>query len=257
MTVRTMVEIRNVTKRFGSVTVLDHVSLDVPEGSATAIIGPSGSGKTTLIRCINHLLPIDSGRIRIAGELLGYRKGRAGELIELPERKFCRQRASIGMVFQHFNLFHNLTAIENIMEAPVVVQRVPRATARERAVSALESVGLSRFQDSYPSQLSGGQQQRVAIARALAMRPKLMLFDEPTSMLDPELVGEVLTVMCALVHSGITMIVVTHELEFAREACDSLVFMDHGAVIEQGPPARVIETPRSERTGEFLRRVRH
>jgi polar amino acid transport system ATP-binding protein len=257
MTARTMVEIRNVTKRFGPVTVLDDLSLDVPEGSATAIIGPSGSGKTTLIRCINHLLPIDSGQIRIAGELLGYREGRAGELIELPERKFCRQRASIGMVFQHFNLFHNLTAIENIMAAPVAVQRVPRAEARERAVSVLGSVGLSRFQDSYPSQLSGGQQQRVAIARALAMQPSLMLFDEPTSMLDPELVGEVLTVMRSLVHSGITMIVVTHELEFAREACDSLVFMDRGAVIEQGPPARVIETPRSERTREFLRRVRH
>jgi polar amino acid transport system ATP-binding protein len=257
MTARTMVEICNVTKRFGAVTVLDDVSLDVPEGSATAIIGPSGSGKTTLIRCINHLLPIDSGRIRISGELLGYREGRAGELIELPERKFCRQRASIGMVFQHFNLFHNLTAIENIMEAPVAVQRVPRAEARERAVNVLGSVGLSRFQDSYPSQLSGGQQQRVAIARALAMQPSLMLFDEPTSMLDPELVGEVLTVMRSLVHSGITMIVVTHELEFAREACDSLVFMDRGAVIEQGPPARVIETPRSERTREFLRRVRH
>ena len=257
MTNRAMVEIRNVTKRFGIVTVLDDVSLDVPEGSATAIIGPSGSGKTTLIRCINHLLPIDSGQVRIAGELLGYREGRPGELIELPERKFCRQRAGIGMVFQHFNLFHNLTAIENIMEAPVAVQRVSRAEARERAVSVLQSVGMSRFQDSYPSQLSGGQQQRVAIARALAMRPRLMLFDEPTSMLDPELVGEVLTVMRRLVHSGITMIVVTHELGFAREACDSLVFMDRGSVIEQGPPARVIETPRSERTREFLRRVRH
>jgi polar amino acid transport system ATP-binding protein len=252
-----MVEIRNVTKRFGTVTVLDDVSLDVPEGSATAIIGPSGSGKTTLIRCINHLLPIDSGQIRIAGELLGYREGRVGELIELPERQFCRQRASIGMVFQHFNLFHNLTAIENIMEAPVAVQRVPRVEARERAVSVLESVGLSRLQNSYPSQLSGGQQQRVAIARALAMRPRLMLFDEPTSMLDPELVGEVLTVMRHLVHSGITMIIVTHELGFAREACDALVFMDRGTVIEQGPPARVIETPGSERTREFLRRVRH
>jgi polar amino acid transport system ATP-binding protein len=257
MTARAMVEIRNVTKRFGAVTVLDDVALDVPEGSATAIVGPSGSGKTTLIRCINHLLPIDSGQIRIAGELLGYRESPAGELIELPERKFCRQRASIGMVFQHFNLFHNLTAIENIMEAPLAVQRVPRAEARERAVSVLESVGLSRFQDSYPSQLSGGQQQRVAIARALAMRPRLMLFDEPTSMLDPELVGEVLTVMRRLVHSGITMIVVTHELGFAREACDSLVFMDRGAVIEQGPPAQVIETPRSERAREFLRRVQH
>ena len=257
MTARPMVEIRNVTKRFGAATVLDDISLDVAEGSATAIIGPSGSGKTTLIRCINHLLPIDSGQIRIAGEYLGYRKGHAGELIEMPEREFCRQRASIGMVFQHFNLFHNLTAIENIMEAPVAVQRVPRAEARERAVNALESVGLSRFQSSYPSQLSGGQQQRVAIARALAIRPRLILFDEPTSMLDPELVGEVLTVMRRLVHSGITMIVVTHELGFAREAFVSLVFMDRGAVIEQGLPARVIETPRSERTREFLRRVRH
>jgi polar amino acid transport system ATP-binding protein len=257
MTARAMVEIRHVTKRFGTVTVLDDVSLHVREGSVTAIIGPSGSGKTTLIRCINHLLPIDSGQIRIGGELLGYREGRAGKLIELPERKFCWQRASIGMVFQHFNLFHNLTAIENIMEAPMVVQRLPRLVARERAIGALESVGLSRFQGSYPSQLSGGQQQRVAIARALAMEPRLMLFDEPTSMLDPELVGEVLTVMRRLVHSGITMIVVTHELGFAREACDSLVFMDRGAVVEEGPPARVIETPQSERTREFLRRVRH
>jgi polar amino acid transport system ATP-binding protein len=257
MTARAMVEIRHVTKRFGTVTVLDDVSLHVREGSVTAIIGPSGSGKTTLIRCVNHLLPIDSGQIRIGGELLGYREGRAGKLIELPERKFCWQRASIGMVFQHFNLFHNLTAIENIMEAPMVVQRLPRLAARERAIGALESVGLSRFQGSYPSQLSGGQQQRVAIARALAMEPRLMLFDEPTSMLDPELVGEVLTVMRHLVHSGITMIVVTHELGFAREACDSLVFMDRGAVVEEGPPARVIETPQSERTREFLRRVRH
>jgi polar amino acid transport system ATP-binding protein len=257
MTTRTMVEIRNVTKRFDAVTVLDDVSLEVPTGSATAIIGPSGSGKTTLIRCINHLLPIDSGQIRIGGELLGYREGRAGKLVELSERKFCRQRASIGMVFQHFNLFHNLTAIENIMEAPMVVQRLPRLAARELAFGALESVGLSRFQGSYPSQLSGGQQQRVAIARALAMQPRLMLFDEPTSMLDPELVGEVLTVMRRLVHSGITMIVVTHELGFACEACDSLVFMDCGAVVEEGPPAQVIETPQSERTREFLRRVRH
>jgi polar amino acid transport system ATP-binding protein len=250
-----MVEIRHVSKRFGTVTVLDDITLDVPEGSATAIIGPSGSGKTTLIRCINHLLPIDSGRIHIDGELLGYREGRDDELIELPERKFCRQRANIGMVFQHFNLFHNKTAIQNIMEAPVMVQRVSRAEARERAVLALESVGLARFQDAYPSRLSGGQQQRVAIARALAMRPRLMLFDEPTSMLDPELVGEVLAVMRRLVHSGITLIFVTHELGFAREACDALVFMDGGKVIEQGPAARVIDTPANERTREFVRRV--
>jgi polar amino acid transport system ATP-binding protein len=257
MTRNPMVEVRNVTKRFGSVTVLDNVSLEVPEGSATAVIGPSGSGKTTLIRCINHLLPIDSGQIRIDGALLGYREGKPGELIELPERKFCRQRADIGMVFQHFNLFHNLTALGNIMEAPIRVQRVPRAEARERAIAALESVGLGGRQDTYPSQLSGGQQQRVAIARALAMRPRLMLFDEPTSMLDPELVGEVLNVMRGLAHTGITMIFVTHELGFAREACDTIVFMDGGKIVEQGAPAQIIESPRNERTREFLRRVRH
>ena len=255
--IRPMVEIRDVTKRFGAVTVLDAVSLDVPEGSATAIIGPSGSGKTTLIRCVNHLLPIDSGRIRIDGELLGYREGRGGELIELPERAFCRQRANIGMVFQHFNLFHNLTALGNIMEAPMLVLGVPRAEARTRALAALEAVGLAGRGDSYPSRLSGGQQQRVAIARALAMRPRLLLFDEPTSMLDPELVGEVLSVMRGLVHSGITMIFVTHELGFAREACDRVVFMDAGAIVEQGTPAEVILSPREERTREFLRRVRH
>jgi ABC-type polar amino acid transport system ATPase subunit len=251
-----MVEIRNVTKRFGAVTVLDDVSLDVPEGSATAIIGPSGSGKTTLIRCINHLLPIERGRIRIDGEMLGYREGRDGELIELPERAFCRRRASIGMVFQHFNLFHNLTAIENIMEAPMLVLGVSRAEARTRAAASLESVGLAGWADSYPSRLSGGQQQRVAIARALAMRPKLMLFDEPTSMLDPELVGEVLTVIRRLVHSGITMIFVTHELGFAAEACDRIVFMDAGTIVETGTPAEVISSPRNERTRDFLKRVR-
>jgi polar amino acid transport system ATP-binding protein len=256
-TLRAMVEIRNVTKRFGAVTVLDNVSLDVPEGSATAVIGPSGSGKTTLIRCINHLLPIDSGRIRIDGALLGYRDGRPGELIELPERTFCRQRAGIGMVFQHFNLFHNLTALGNIMEAPIRVQRVSRAEARERAMGALESVGLAEKRNAWPSQLSGGQQQRVAIARALAMRPRLMLFDEPTSMLDPELVGEVLNVMRRLAHTGITMIFVTHELGFAREACDSIAFMDGGKIVEHGTPAQIIESPRNERTREFLRRVRH
>jgi polar amino acid transport system ATP-binding protein len=257
MTARPMVEIRHVTKRFGTATVLDDITLDVPKGSAMAIIGPSGSGKTTLIQCINHLLPIDRGRIHIDGRLLGYREGGAGELIELPERKFCRQRADIGMVFQHFNLFHNKTAIENVMEAPMMVRRVSRAEAHERAALALESVGLARFQDAWPSRLSGGQQQRVAIARALAMRPGLMLFDEPTSMLDPELVGEVLSVMRRLVHSGITMIFVTHELGFAREACDALVFMDGGKVIEQGPPARVIDAPLNERTREFVKRVRH
>jgi polar amino acid transport system ATP-binding protein len=257
MTTATMVEIRNVTKRFGAVTVLNDVSLDVPEGSATAVIGPSGSGKTTLIRCVNHLLPIDSGRIRIDGELLGYREGPNGQLIELPERAFCRRRANIGMVFQHFNLFHNLTAIENIMEAPRRVLGLSRAEARAFAAATLESVGLAGHADAYPSRLSGGQQQRVAIARALAMRPRLMLFDEPTSMLDPELVGEVLNVMRGLVHSGITMVFVTHELGFAREACDQIVFMDGGTIVEQGSPTEVILSPRNERTREFLRRVRH
>jgi polar amino acid transport system ATP-binding protein len=251
-----MVEIRDVSKRFGAATVLDAVSLQVAKGSATAIIGPSGSGKTTLIRCINHLLPIDKGEIRIDGALLGYRERAGGELIELPERRFCRQRAQIGMVFQHFNLFNNLTVLGNIMEAPMLVQRVARAEARLRTLAALEAVGMAGREDAYPSELSGGQQQRVAIARALAMQPRLMLFDEPTSMLDPELVGEVLGVMRRLAHSGITMIVVTHELGFAREACDTLVFMDAGRIIEQGDPAQLIAAPRYERTREFMRRVR-
>jgi polar amino acid transport system ATP-binding protein len=252
---KNMVEMHNVTKRFGSVTVLDDISLSFREGSATAIIGPSGSGKTTVIRCINHLLPIDAGVIRISGELLGYREGRNGELIELPESKFCRQRADIGMVFQHFNLFHNMTVLANVMEAPIIVQRVPRDQARAKAIAALELVGLAGRQTSYPSELSGGQQQRVAIARALAMNPKLMLFDEPTSMLDPELVGEVLLVMRDLAKSGMTIIFVTHELDFARDACDNLVFMDAGRVLETGSPTEVLKSPKNERTREFLKRV--
>jgi polar amino acid transport system ATP-binding protein len=252
---KNMVEMHNVTKRFGSVTVLDDISLSFREGSATAIIGPSGSGKTTVIRCINHLLPIDAGVIRISGELLGYREGRNGELIELPESKFCRQRADIGMVFQHFNLFHNMTVLANVMEAPIIVQRVPRDQARAKAIAALELVGLAGRQVSYPSELSGGQQQRVAIARALAMNPKLMLFDEPTSMLDPELVGEVLLVMRDLAKSGMTIIFVTHELDFARDACDNLVFMDAGRVLETGSPTEVLKSPKNERTREFLKRV--
>lgn len=250
-----MMEMRHVTKRFGSTTVLDDVSLDVPEGSCTAIVGPSGSGKTTLIRCINHLVPIDSGTIRVAGRLLGYREGPDGQLIELPEKDFCRQRADIAMVFQHFNLFTNKTAIENVMEAPMVVRRVPRDEARTRALELLELVGLSSRKDYYPLQLSGGQQQRTAIARALAMNPKMMLFDEPTSMLDPELIGEVLEVMRDLAKSGMTSIVVTHELEFARDVCDNLVFMVDGKIVEQGPPHQVLNSPKSERTREFLKRI--
>jgi len=255
MSSKMMVEMRHVSKRFGSVTVLNDISLSFPEGSTTAIIGPSGSGKTTVIRCINHLLPIDSGTITISGELLGYRRGKEGELIELPERQFCRQRADIGMVFQHFNLFHNMTVLANVMEAPMIVQRVPRKEARERALAALKRVGMDGRDESYPSQLSGGQQQRVAIARALAMKPKLMLFDEPTSMLDPELVGEVLRVMRDLAESGMTIIVVTHELGFAREACDHLVFMDDGRVLEKGTPHEVLKSPKNERTKEFLKRL--
>jgi len=250
-----MVEMRRVTKRFGETTVLQDISLTFPEGSATAIIGPSGSGKTTVIRCINHLLPIDSGTITISGELLGYRRGKNGELVELTERQFCRERASIGMVFQHFNLFHNLTVLGNVMEAPITVQRVPREEARKRALEVLKRVGMSGREESYPSQLSGGQQQRVAIARALAMNPKLMLFDEPTSMLDAELVGEVLFVVRDLAKSGMTIIIVTHELVFANEACNRLVFMDGGRVLETGTPQEVLRSPRHERTKEFLKRI--
>jgi polar amino acid transport system ATP-binding protein len=250
-----MLEMENVSKRFGQTTVLDDVSLAVAEGTSTAIIGPSGSGKTTLIRCINHLLPIDSGTIRIAGKLLGYRQGPRNELIELPEREFCRQRADIAMVFQHFNLFHNMTALGNVMEAPVIVRRISREQASKRALTALKMVGLEDKVDAYPAQLSGGQQQRVAIARAVAMEPKLMLFDEPTSMLDPELVGEVLEVMRNLARAGMTTVVVTHELQFAREACDNLVFMDQGKVVETGPPNEVLRAPKNERTKEFLKRL--
>ena len=250
-----MVEMRHVTKRFGATTVLSDISLSFPEGSATAIIGPSGSGKTTIIRCINHLLPIDSGMITISGELLGYRQGENGELIELTERQFCRQRASIGMVFQHFNLFHNMTVLANVMEAPITVQRVPREEARRRALTVLNRVGMSGREAAYPSELSGGQQQRVAIARALAMNPKLMLFDEPTSMLDAELVGEVLLVVRDLARSGMTIIIVSHELDFAYEACDHLVFMDGGRVLETGTPHEVLRSPKHERTKEFLKRL--
>jgi polar amino acid transport system ATP-binding protein len=250
-----MMEMRNVSKRFGATTVLDDVSLDVPEGSCTAIIGPSGSGKTTLIRCVNHLLPIDSGTIRVAGKLLGYREGPNNQLIELPEREFCRQRADIAMMFQHFNLFNNMTALANVMEAPMIVRRMPREKARQKALALLELVGLSDRRDHYPLQLSGGQQQRVAIARALAMDPKLMLFDEPTSMLDPELIGEVLEVMRDLARSGMTAIVVTHELDFARDVCDNLVFMVDGRIVEAGPPQQVLGSPKNERTRDFLKRL--
>jgi polar amino acid transport system ATP-binding protein len=218
------------------------------------IIGPSGSGKTTFLRCINHLEPINAGRIYVDGTLVGYTE-RGGRLHELHEREVSRRRAGIGMVFQRFNLFPHRTALENVMEGPVIVKKEAKAEAAERAKGLLERVGLADKLDSYPRQLSGGQQQRVAIARALAMRPKLMLFDEPTSALDPELVGEVLDVMRALAAEGMTMVVVTHEIGFAREVADSLVFMDQGVIVERGVPREVIADPQHERTRSFLSKV--
>jgi polar amino acid transport system ATP-binding protein len=249
------VEMLHVTKRFGSVTVLNDISVSFKRGTATALIGPSGSGKTTVIRCINHLVPIDAGEIRVDGGLLGYRKLPDGQLLELPEGAFCRERAKIGMVFQHFNLFNNMHVLANVMEAPITVLRMSRSAAEARALEALELVGLADRRNAYPSQLSGGQQQRIAIARSLAMDPPLMLFDEPTSMLDPELVDEVLQVMRKLAHSGRTIIFVTHEIEFARDACDTLVFMDGGKIVEMGPPLDVIKSPKHERTKNFLKKV--
>lgn len=254
---RPMVEARNVYKRFGDITVLDDVSLSVPRGTVTAIIGPSGSGKTTFLRCVNHLNAIDRGAILVDGELIGYRQNADGTLSELRERQFCRQRASIGMVFQQFNLFANLSVIDNLTEAPVRVLGIDRQEARERGIANLERVGLAQKVNAMPAQLSGGQQQRVAIARALVMDPKLMLFDEPTSALDPELVGEVLDVMRDLAKSGMTMIVVTHEMAFARKVCDTVVFMDQGRVIETGPPEQVFANARSSRTKAFLDAVMH
>jgi polar amino acid transport system ATP-binding protein len=249
-----MVKAENVHKSFGRLEVLKGISLEVRSGQVMCLLGPSGSGKSTFLRCINHLEKIDAGRLSVDGELVGYRQ-EGEKLYELPERDIVRKRAEIGMVFQRFNLFPHMSALENIIEAPVLVKGVPRKQAIERAHELLERVGLGDRGASYPSQLSGGQQQRVAIARALAMEPKLMLFDEPTSALDPELVGEVLDVMRALALDGMTMIVVTHEMGFAREVGDSLVFMDDGVVVESGDPKQVLVNPRHERTRTFLSKV--
>ncbi|WP_432571816.1 amino acid ABC transporter ATP-binding protein [Kineococcus sp. SYSU DK005] len=250
-----LVRALNVHKSFGHVEVLRGVDLDVHAGQVVCLLGPSGSGKTTFLRCINSLERIDGGRIWVDGELVGLEE-RGGRLHRLTDERTARQRRDIGMVFQRFNLFPHMTALENVVEAPVRVRRVPRAQARERAAALLERVGLGDRVHNYPAQLSGGQQQRVAIARALAMQPKLMLFDEPTSALDPELVGEVLAVMRELAAEGTTMIVVTHEVAFAREVADQVVFMDGGVVVERGAPAEVIGAPRHERTRAFLARVR-
>ena len=249
-----MVRAEDVHKRYGRDEVLKGIDLEVAAGEVLCLIGPSGSGKSTLLRCINHLEKIDAGRISVDGELIGYRE-RGERLYELREREVCRQRAAIGMVFQRFNLFPHRTALENVVEAPLHVKREPRAEAHERARALLERVGLADKAGAYPAQLSGGQQQRVAIARALAMQPKLMLFDEPTSALDPELVDEVLAVMRGLAEDGMTMIVVTHEMAFARDAGDRVAFMDGGVIVECGAPGEVLARPRHERTRAFLSRV--
>ncbi len=249
-----MLKIRGLSKSYGSRQVLRDIDLDVPIGSVMCIIGPSGSGKSTLLSCINHLEPIDRGRVWVAGELVGYREHR-GKLYELPEREVARMRRNVGMVFQQFNLFPHMTALQNIIEAPIRVKRTPPAKAKDRAAGLLDRVGLSGKHGRYPAQLSGGEQQRVAIARALAMDPKLMLFDEPTSALDAELVGEVLAVMQDLARSGMTMVVVTHELGFAREVGDQLTFMDNGIIVEQGDPRAVLAAPKEKRTQDFLSKV--
>jgi polar amino acid transport system ATP-binding protein len=249
-----MVKAEAVHKRFGRLEVLKGISLEVKAGEVMCLLGPSGSGKSTFLRCINHLEKINSGRLSVDGELVGYREA-GGKLHELRDSEVCGKRAQIGMVFQHFNLFPHMTALENVVEAPVRVLKIRREEARRRARELLEQVGLSDKADAYPAQLSGGQQQRVAIARALAMRPKLMLFDEPTSALDPELVGDVLDVMRQLASQGMTMIVVTHEMGFARGVADSVVFMDAGVVVEAGKPDDVISNPQHERTKAFLSKV--
>jgi polar amino acid transport system ATP-binding protein len=249
-----LVAIRSVSKNFGEFQALNRVLLDVWAGEVLCLIGASGSGKTTLLRCINQLTSIDSGGIWLDGELLGVRE-EGGRLHRLTERQIARQRLKTGMVFQRFNLFPHKTALENITEGPVQVQGRKQGDARAEAMELLGRVGLAAKADAYPSQLSGGQQQRVAIARALAMKPMLMLFDEPTSALDPELVGEVLTVMKELARSGMTMMVVTHELGFAREVADTVVYMDHGAIVESGPAAEVLGRPREVRTQSFLSAV--
>jgi len=249
-----MVLAEQVHKSFGRLEVLKGIDLVVERGQVCCLIGPSGSGKSTFLRCINHLENVDAGRLSVDGELVGYQQ-RGGKLYELREKETAAKRAEIGMVFQRFNLFPHMTALGNVAEAPVRVRRLPRAGAAERARALLDRVGLADKVDAYPAQLSGGQQQRVAIARALAMDPKLMLFDEPTSALDPELVGEVLDVMRDLAASGMTMVVVTHEMGFARDVADQVVFMDHGVVVEGGSPAQVLEDPRHKRTRDFLGKV--
>src|SRR6202045_2678822 len=249
-----MVRGEKIVKHFGDLTVLNGIDLSVKRGQVVVIIGPSGSGKTTLLRCINHLEKIDDGRIYIEGELIGYREGN-GHLVEDREANIARIRSQVGFVFQRFNLFPHMTALENVIEAPIHVLHEPRAKVTERAMVLLDKVGLGEKANAYPHKLSGGQQQRVAIARALAMNPKLMLFDEATSALDPELVGEVLKVMRQLAEEGMTMAVVTHEMGFAREVADHVIFMDKAVIVEQGLPQQIFDEPQNERTRNFLRMI--
>ena len=249
-----MVKAESVCKSFGALHVLKGITLEIGKGEVLCMVGPSGSGKSTFLRCINHLEQVNAGRLYVDGDLIGYRE-RGGKLHEMSPRDAAKQRRDIGMVFQHFNLFPHRTALDNVLEAPIHVKRVKKDAALARAKDLLEQVGLSDKATAYPAQLSGGQQQRVAIARALAMNPKLMLFDEPTSALDPELVGEVLEVMKKLAAEGMTMVVVTHEMGFAREVANHLVFMDEGVVVEEGPPRELLANPQHERTKAFLSKV--
>lgn len=249
-----MVEAIGVRKSFGALEVLKGIDLTIRKGQVVCLLGPSGSGKSTFLRCVNHLERMSAGRIAVDGQLIGYHQ-RNGRLYEMNGRELARQRRDIGMVFQRFNLFAHQNVLTNIIQAPMLIRGEPRETAVARARDLLRLVELEGRENAYPYQLSGGQQQRVAIARALAMKPKLMLFDEPTSALDPELVGEVLAVMRKLATEGMTMLVVTHELAFAREVADRVIFMDRGVVVEEGPAREVIDTPKHERTKAFLRRM--
>ncbi|MEJ6761036.1 MAG: amino acid ABC transporter ATP-binding protein [Candidatus Planktophila sp.] len=246
--------VEGVRKSYGHVEVLKGIDMQVKPGEVACLVGPSGSGKSTFLRCINHLEKINSGRLYVDGELVGYQEKKS-RLYELTDREVCRKRAEIGMVFQNFNLFQHMSVLENIIEAPTRVLKISKEEAIVHARELLELVGLSDREESFPKQLSGGQQQRVAITRALAMRPKLMLFDEPTSALDPELVGEVLTAMQDLANSGMTMIVVTHEMGFARKVADTVTFMDAGLIVESGPPDEVLDNPQHERTKSFFSKV--
>jgi len=254
MTNSPMVNAVEIHKSFGSNEVLKGINLEVNKGEVLCLIGPSGSGKSTFLRCINHLEKIDSGRLSVDGAIIGYREHN-GKLYELKPSEAAKQRSGIGMVFQRFNLFPHMTALDNVTSGMIRVQSIDKETATKEGMALLDRVGLSEKANNYPAHLSGGQQQRVAIARSLAMKPKLMLFDEPTSALDPELVGEVLDVMKSLAQSGMTMLVVTHEMGFAKEVADSVIFMDNGVVVESGKPSDVLNNPQHERTKSFLSKV--